>query len=468
MKKEWMKILPEKKHIAALLVSLMLCLSPGFDGISYGAQTDDYVKVGLKYGSSAVNSCTLTSDTGFQIVDSSGSRLEETLPISAYTSITASVENGEVVLRDTDSGAVVSASLGRDDCIMPMDYLDDGTVKLDGVAYRDGFQLLVSSGNKLTVINYVSMDHYLYGVLPGEMGTGFPMEALKAQAVAARSYTEVNLSTHLSSGFQVCGTTHCQMYKAYAGENPRTNQAVDETSGLVLYSDGKPAAGYYYKNSGGYTQNSEDVWSGKVSYLRAVEDIYSPDYPWTATLSMDELGARLANSGYNVGAVHSVEIAGRNVSGAVSKLTIAGSNDTVTLTKEKIRTVIGGSVLKSTMFDISDGTAPAAAAQSSTVYVRDYSGASAAGSSVYVQSASGASGAKQTGDLYVWTGSSAQKLITGSDASEGAVSGNTVTFTGKGYGHGVGMAQDSAMQMAQQGMDFEEILKFFYTDVTIE
>jgi len=431
----------------------------------FASQVPDYIKVGLKYGSTAVSSCRLTSETGFQIINVEDDAFEETLPISAYTDLIASVENGMVVLHSED-GSVISTSLGKDDCIMTMDYEKDGLIYYEGKPYRDGIQLIPDGNNKIMVLNYITMDHYLYGVLQGEMGQAAPLEALKAQAVAARSYAMTNLYVHKSYGFHVCATTHCQVYNGYSWEKEKTNQAVDETSGKILYSEGKPAAAYYHKNSGGYTQNSKDVWSTQLPYLAAVKDEYCPDYSWTATMSFDQIQSRLEVCGYDPGTVQSVSISARNESGAVSELTIVGNKNTITLKKESVRTVLGGSSLKSTQFSISSDSSENTS-DGNALSVSNGSQSANVNQSLVIISSSGNKQVHNVDGLVVSNGSSKQTISGKSSTVTETVTNGSVTFEGKGYGHGIGMAQDSAIAMANQGMRYDEILKYFYTDAEI-
>lgn len=452
--------------MASIVISMSLLLVPcTVFASNVPDDIPDYIKVGLKYASTAVDSCTLSSETGFQIINVQDDDFVETLPISAYTTLVASSENGTVVLRGED-GSVVSASLGKNDCIMAMDYAEDGLIKYEKKPYRDGIQLIADGNDKIMVLNYITMDHYLYGVLQGEMGKSAPLEALKAQAVAARSYALTNLNIHKNYGFNVCTTTHCQVYKGYSGEYARTNEAVDETSGEFLYCEGKPVTAYYHKNSGGYTQNSSDVWRTQLPYLKAVEDSYSPDYCWTATMSFDTIKSRLETCGYEIGTIESVEIAECNESGAVAEFNIIGSEDTVTLKKEAVRTVLGGSSIKSTQFFISSDVVTTSSTPNN-LYTTNGSQIANSANDIYVISSTGSKQARNVDGLVASNGSSNQTISMSTSSVGQSVASGSVTFTGKGYGHGIGMAQDSAIAMANEGMYYDEILKYFYSDVEI-
>ena len=114
----------------------------------------------------------------------------------------------------------------------------------------------------------MSVDEYLKGVVPTEMGLKKPIEALKAQAIASRSYA-VTTRRHAAEGYDVCVTTHCQVYRP-KNRYADSDRAVDETSGQVLSHQGSIVSAPYFGHCDGHTRNSEDVWSGRVAYLRSV------------------------------------------------------------------------------------------------------------------------------------------------------------------------------------------------------
>jgi stage II sporulation protein D len=427
------------------------------------AETGNYVKIGLKYGSTAVTSCTLESDDGFFLGTASDRNFEEGMPLPGYTALTISNESGSIVVRDP-SGTLISSDLGSSGCIMTNDYGgDDATFSLDDIPYRDGLMFRANSGGTLTVINYLTLEHYIYGVLNAELNYTNPIEALKAQAVAARSFGELNLGKHSSDGFDFCTTTHCQVYKGYSGEYPAILEAVDDTKGEMLRYNGDPVTAYYFKNSGGYTQNAEDVWSGNTPYLRSVKDEFCPSYPWSTSLSFEIIQTRLESAGYQPGNIVTVSITDRNATGAVSELKITGTDSTVYLRKEKIRSVLGATIIKSNMFSLADSTASEG---TKSWNISNGSSTVAYDTEVYVINGNGEVEVLDD-ETYGISGTGTAKLGSSSTATE-TVTGGTVVFNGSGYGHGVGMPQDSAVEMAKQGFTYDEILKYYFTDVEIE
>lgn len=449
--------------IIFMLTLLLFPFLPHED--AYAAHRSEYVKVGLKYGSNSVSSCTVTSEDGFLLGTAQDREFEDGMPLPAYTKLVVANENGNIVIRD-EQGTLLSADLGASGCIMPYGYSENENAILyyENTPYRDGIMFLAKADGTLTVINYITLEHYVYGVLNSELGYTNPIEALKAQAVAARSFGELNLGKHSADGFDLCSGTHCQMYKGYSGEYPSIIEAVDGTEGEMIRYDGEPVIAYYFKNSGGWTQNAEDVWTNEQPYLKSIKDEYSPSYPWSTSLSFDAIRDKLEAAGYSPGTVESISISGRNDNGAVSELTIEGSGGTVKLTKEKIRSVLGATIIKSNRFDLVDSSSTGGTTEwkiSSGDQTED------PGTKIYVINGSGDIEKISSGEAYCSNGTSTIKLGSGSSAVE-TVTGGVANFSGFGYGHGVGMPQDSAVEMAKQGFTYDEILKYFYTDIEID
>jgi hypothetical protein len=138
-------------------------------------------------------------------------------------------------------------------------------------------------------IEEMEMEEYLKGVVPTEMGLEKPIEALKAQAIASRSYV-ANTRRHARDGFDICTTPHCQVYKP-ENRYEDSDRAVDETAGLVLTYKGGIAGAPYFAHCDGHTRNSEDVWPGKVAFCRSVPCICGYDKLWGHGVGMCQRGA---------------------------------------------------------------------------------------------------------------------------------------------------------------------------------
>lgn len=353
--------------------------------------------------------------------------------------------------------------------------------------YRGSISVVNGQRKGLTAVNTVALDdEYLYGVVPGEMVPSWPMEALKAQAVAARTIAVFQYNKFETRGYNVVDTVSSQVYKGVTGEHPRTSQAVDETLGEVITYNDNIIESVYFSTSGGYTENAEDVWGSVYPYLKAVPDIYEtkPEMaPWTRTITLDEIQKCVSAKGINIGQVEGLQIVSKTMAGRVKELKIIGSKDTYSLTKEEIRTFFSGTKegsLKSRMFKFEpyDQTnndieqKPTQAIKEMTVmssnnilssklqnaYVMSHNDIKEIEDKVGILSAS---------DLI-----EVERIIESENIPTGPLNEQTtiygdVTLYGKGYGHGVGMSQSGARGMAEAGYTYDEILKYYYTGVEI-
>lgn len=314
--------------------------------------------------------------------------------------------------------------------------------------YRNGVGFARTMESDMAVINYLHMNEYLYGILPKEMSGSWPIEALKAQAVAARSYSTVNNTKHRASGFDLCATTHCQVYGGFDCEVDNSNNAVDETNGIYLLYDDKVVSCFFHSNSGGATESIEHVWSRGIPYLTSVPDPVSLEAPrtfWEKDYTFQELELLLNRKGLYPGAIDRVYALENSDSGRVLKLAIEGSSNTIVLEKNNIRSVLGYTALKSTLFTIESNN---------TVIIRSKDNYTTRGlEKVSVISASG----KKT------FSSGKLTVFDGVDKYQKNVKMEKVVLKGQGYGHGVGMSQWGAKVMADSGENFMDILTHYYS-----
>jgi len=146
------------------------------------------------------------------------------------------------------------------------------------ISFRGNFNIFLNSRGFLTVINELSLNEYLAGVVPNEMPSSFPLEALKAQSIVARTYTLTHLGKHKEEGFDLCSTVHCQVYGGLNTETITTNQAVRETTHKMVFYGDNLADTVYHSTCGGLTANVENVWQlPPVDYLKSVptQDSYN-------------------------------------------------------------------------------------------------------------------------------------------------------------------------------------------------
>jgi stage II sporulation protein D len=195
-------------------------------------------------------------------------------------------------------------------------------------------------GGGVTAINELDLDSYVRGVVAGEMPSSWPLEALKVQAVAARTYA---LATRKSDGpFDQYPDTRSQVYRGVAGESVRSDAAVRATAGRILTYGGQPAVTYYFSTSGGHTENVEFSFIGALSkpWLVGVPDPYdtrSPHHRWQVSFSGATLGRALGARG----AFRRLEVLQRGVSPRVVRARVIGSRGSTTITGPTVRARLG-------------------------------------------------------------------------------------------------------------------------------
>jgi stage II sporulation protein D len=201
--------------------------------------------------------------------------------------------------------------------------------------YR-GSVRVVPDGKKLLAINHVDLEQYLYSVLGAEMSPTFPAEALKAQAVAARTYALYRSQSARKKLFDVDSTQASQVYRGLSSEANTTQAAVNATLGQVMTYRGKPILAAFHAASGGHTENVEDIWSSPYPYLRGVPDfdLGTPGYEWSKVFTPDEL-----SKGLNVNNVKTVEIDRTTPFGSVLSLNVSGDTQQSLLGKN-VRTAL--------------------------------------------------------------------------------------------------------------------------------
>lgn len=165
--------------------------------------------------------------------------------------------------------------------------------------YR-GHLIIQNKNKKLTVINEVDLEDYIKGVVPSEMPSSWELEALKAQAIAARSYALANLGKRASLGYDLKDTSEDQAYGGASAETSKTNKAVDETSGLVLTYNYKVVSAFYSASAGGQTVTAKEAWGNDVPYVRSVPSFDENVKKNGHGIGMSQHGANnLAKQGYN-------------------------------------------------------------------------------------------------------------------------------------------------------------------------
>ncbi|MCL2200035.1 MAG: SpoIID/LytB domain-containing protein, partial [Defluviitaleaceae bacterium] len=341
-----------------------------------------------------------------------------------------------------------------------------GDITFIGSDQYRGVIEFIPSGNLVSAVNVLSIEEYLLGVLPAEMSPSFHPEALKAQAVASRTYTFRRVrhaESHRDHPFDLCDTTCCQSYRGAANEHELTSDAVWATFGLMLFYDDELIIAQYFSSSGGATENSEDVFFEARPYARSVNEIaeHNPRI-WDMTVTWAQLTQAANAAGAGIGAVHGISKSRINAGGRVLELTLHGANGTWAAHRDTtgvrgLFTNIGGT-LPSRFFTITGG-------MHSTPNVSVTSGWYSTNAPLNSHQAIGGNGAVATVHFgYVFDGVTTRRI----NSTPTMVTGGTgITLNGRGWGHGVGMSQMGAQGMAQEGFNFMDILRHYYTGVEI-
>ncbi len=235
--------------------------------------------------------------------------------------------------------------------ILPVTITSQNPININGVNYKGKISLEENEG-RLCIVNYVDVEDYLAGVLACEMSPKWPMEALKAQAVLARTYLQNQGKKH--GKYVICDTEHCQVYKGVPKQSESITQALLETKDLFLCYNNKPAQVFFFADSGGATTSSKDVWNGSaIPYLisRPDPDVISQKFTtWKFRCTMSLVQEKLLSKGIDLGTILSITPTVRDNSGRVLQLEIKGQNGTKTIASSLFRSILGAANIKSTLF----------------------------------------------------------------------------------------------------------------------
>lgn len=467
-----------RKFIGFIIILIIMMCSYCFAAVN----VPEDIRVGLYSGTKAVSSFTVSSKSGMQI----GLVNEE----GEFELIEEFSEDEEILIkRGSKSNKVYVEGIGEIGDnenfvrIIPNESNDIALLEVNDNNYRGEIEVRRFSSSDMTVINVLPMQEYLYGVVPREIGGNSPIEAVKAQAIIARTYAAKNYDKRSKWAFNVTNTVDDQAYGGYDWENPNSNNAVDETDGMVATYDGELIGGYYFSTSGGYTESSVNVWGGNVEYLEAVPDPYEPDNlaktTWTVTYTKEEIKELLAKRGIDIGEITDMVINEFSDAGRVLELEIIGTKDSYILNKSNARTYLN---LNSQWFTINDDEPEI---PEYTIYKED----------IEIHEEEEIEDVEEFEDeveeeekkeemkpllsklVSFITGENVkteeneidedtEKIKVNYNARKKVV--DTFEIKGRGWGHSVGMSQNGAIGMAKNDFSCEEIIKWYYKGVEIE
>lgn len=317
---------------------------------------------------------------------------------------------------------------------------EGGPVRINGRAYRGSVLLSRRHPGEISAINRIGLEEYLAGVVPEEMPASWPLEALKAQTVAARTYALRQLEKHAREGYDLCDTTHCQVYGGAAAEQPDSTLAVQATAGQVLVYDGELIDAVYHAHAGGHTVSSDYAWGSSVPYLQATPIPEEPVYLWSVCLSAEELAARLRQR-HAVYCIFNLE-PGKFGEGerlqTVQLMALLGGGE---IPVQDLRWAVGVEQMRSSKFTIDrlDETGRIMPDKDRRLPPcrQFYSG----------------------WDMYQ-PGGALRPLLPQQPAF--------YLFRGTGYGHGVGLSQWGAYGLSELGYSYREILQRFYKGTVLQ
>ena len=280
----------------------------------------------------------------------------------------------------------------------------EASIFVNNKSFRGEIDIFKTENGKLTVVNILELEKYIKGVLAHEVPDRWPLETLKAQAVAARTYAFYIKENKRHALYDLTNDIFSQVYGGRSGEKYRTNLAVDQTRGLILIQDDKVLPAYYHSTCAGHTENVQELWSQDIPSLQGQVCVFCKESPhafWKKNMRLKDIQDKLNAHSYGLDLIKDIQVVERNASERIKTLKIVTRDGKeVFISGKDFRNIVGPNLIKSNNYTIE-------------------------------------------------------------------MKGYFVDFYGKGWGHGVGLCQWGARAMAQQGYRFDEILNYYYPGARI-
>jgi stage II sporulation protein D len=390
----------------------------------------------------------------------------------------------------------------------------DGQFRFGGRQYRGHAELFAGKQGGVVVLNILPLEDYLLGVVAAEMPAGWPPEALKAQAVAARTFALARMAARQELTYDVYATVNDQVYLGINGEDERTSRAVRETAGQVLTYNGEPITAFFCSDAGGATKLGTEPYLQPVACANPA----SPFKEWSLSLTPAQVDSLITAAGGQTGKITTITAENDQISGHLVAITFTGSKGKCRITGPKLRNLLGLESMRSTYAHIelpgaevcplptdvqpslqmdetgADATEialgpPTATSAMSSFSIKEFE-------RPWVCGSSGSSALKLRG-LWCYNGSSVVRcnhevFAAGLEGMPGVPTPlpsppstalpqpppaqqsysepggfNGLVIRGSGYGHSLGMSQWGARGFAEQGWDYRAILTYFYTGVEL-
>ncbi len=336
--------------------------------------------------------------------------LDETIRVAIVKSASEVTVSGDGLLVTNDKGAALDLALPvtvkpvKDGLLVDgkrfrrLSFSASSAVYVNNKPYR-GLAEVSATDNRILVVNQLPLEEYLVGLINCEISSAWPIEAVKAQAIIARTYALNRKMSRTASPYHLESSVIDQVYEGCLIEDSRARRAVIETEGKVLTFGGAIIQAFYHSSCGGRTEASENVWGTSIPYLKGVECQYCLTSPsaaaWEYKISLKELEERLRTAGHNVSGLYDIKPGAVNSRGRLKQVALLASKGGCTISGEQFRKAVGYGFIKSTHFTL-----------------KNYK--------------------------------------------------NEISFSGSGNGHGVGLCQWGAKQRALDGFDSGEILSYYY------
>jgi len=280
----------------------------------------------------------------------------------------------------------------------------DPLIFINDRCFRGEMIFVKSEEGKITVVNVLELEEYLKGVVSKEISDRWPLEAIKAQAIVARTYTLYIKKQKKYPFYDLTSDISSQVYGGQTAEKYRTNLAVDQTRGLVLIYNKTILPAYYHATCGGFTEDASELWGDSMPPLAGKVCEFckeSPHFFWKRNVRLKDIQDQLNAQGYSLGLIKEITVVERNKSQRIKELKIATRDGKeVVISGKDFRNIVGPNLIKSNNYVIE-------------------------------------------------------------------MKGYYVDFLGKGWGHGIGLCQWGANFMARQNYSFDQILEYYYPGVEI-
>ena len=278
-------------------------------------------------------------------------------------------------------------------------------ISVNNRSYRGDIFIYKDASGKLLVVNTLDLESYLKGVLYHEISHKWPMDAIKAQAVASRTYALYQKEVMRSKDYDVSADTSSQVYGGYTSEKSKTNRAVNFTSGEVLTHKGKVFPAYFHATCGGTTEYAGELWKIDILPLKGGSVCSfcsdSPHYYWKAELDLKTITKKLGERYQSKEDLNNIAVTERTGTGRVRTLELKdASQKSMVISAKDFRALLGSDLIRSTNFSI-------------------------------------------------------------------IIDSDHVIFSGKGWGHGAGLCQWGAYGMSNKGYSYKQILDFYYPGAEI-